>query len=60
LALKDVDTSKFDRVAFIGGPGAKQLSDDADAQRVAREFNDANKVVGVGSTATLAERARRD
>ena len=46
LALKDVNVRDYDRVAFIGGSGAKALSDDAQAQRVAREFFQDGKVVG--------------
>lgn len=37
LALRDVDVSQFERIAFIGGPGAAVLKDDPQALRVARE-----------------------
>lgn len=35
IALRDVDVSLFDKVAFIGGPGAVALADDDDAKRIA-------------------------
>lgn len=46
LAMKEVNVSDFDRVAFIGGPGAKALADDPDAIRLAKEFTKAGKIVG--------------
>jgi protease I len=46
LALRDVNVETFDRVAFIGGPGASNYVTDADALAVARNFAAANKVVG--------------
>lgn len=36
LALRDVVVSRFDRIAFIGGPGAHALVGDFDALNVAR------------------------
>lgn len=36
LALRDVVVSRFDRIAFIGGPGAHALAGDFDALNVAR------------------------
>lgn len=35
IALADVDVTEYDRIAFIGGPGAAALADDADARRIA-------------------------
>ena len=46
VALKDVDTTEFDRVSFTGGPGTPALQHDPDAHRVAKEFASAGKVVG--------------
>lgn len=46
VSLKDVDVSEFDKVAFIGGPGAAALADDEDAKRIARETVQAGKVLG--------------
>lgn len=37
LAMRDVDLDEFDRVAFIGGPGAGTLADDADALKLAND-----------------------
>lgn len=37
VALRDVRVSDYDRVAFIGGPGAHALKDDPDALKIARE-----------------------
>ncbi len=36
VALRDVRVDDYDRIAFIGGPGAHALVDDADALRIAR------------------------
>lgn len=46
VALKDVDTDRFDVVAFVGGGGAKIYFDDPIAHRVAREAIEADKIVG--------------
>lgn len=46
LALRDVDVSRYDVVAFIGGPGAAALKDDADALRVVRDAVAAKKILG--------------
>lgn len=46
LAMRDVNVDDFDRVAFIGGPGARVLKDDEDAKRIARETVSKNKVLG--------------
>lgn len=37
IAIRDARAEDFDRVAFIGGPGARALSDDPDAQRLAKD-----------------------
>ena len=46
VALADVNIADYDRVAFIGGPGAHALWDDADALRIAREAVEAEKPLG--------------
>ena len=46
IALKDVDVADYDRVAFIGGPGAGTLWQDKEAQRIARETAEAGKPLG--------------
>jgi protease I len=46
IALLDVDAADFDKVAFIGGPGAAPLADDEDAKRVAREALAGGKKLG--------------
>lgn len=46
IVLKDVDVSKFDKVAFVGGPGAAALADDADAKRIAQETVAQGKKLG--------------
>ena len=46
VALRDVDVSIFDKVAFIGGPGAAALADNDDAKRIARETLEKGKKLG--------------
>ncbi len=46
IAMKDVDVANYDRVAFIGGPGAAPLADDLDAQRLAQDVFKAEKPLG--------------
>lgn len=46
LAMQDANIEEFDRVAFIGGPGAFALRDDAQAQRIAQETFAAGKPLG--------------
>lgn len=46
MALKDIDVKDFDRVVFIGGPGAKTLQNNEDAKRIARETVKAKKILG--------------
>ncbi|MBI3336611.1 DJ-1/PfpI family protein [Candidatus Peregrinibacteria bacterium] len=45
-ALKDIDVAHYDRIAFIGGPGAKVLDTNPDALRIARETVAAGKPLG--------------
>ena len=35
VALKDVQVADYDRIAFIGGPGAETLASDSEALRIA-------------------------
>lgn len=46
IALHDVVVSDYDRIAFIGGPGAHQLAKDFDALNVARTAADAKIPLG--------------
>ena len=46
IGLFDVDVEAFDRVAFIGGPGAHALADNKEAQRIAKEAISLEKVLG--------------
>lgn len=46
IALQDIDVSAFDKVAFIGGPGAVAFMDDKDAHRIARETLEKGKKLG--------------
>ena len=46
IALKDVNVSDYDRIAYIGGPGAAALKDDPDAVRIAQETVQASKPLG--------------
>ncbi|OGJ55748.1 hypothetical protein A3D88_02275 [Candidatus Peribacteria bacterium RIFCSPHIGHO2_02_FULL_52_16] len=46
IALKDVNVSDYDRIAFIGGPGAAVLKDDLQALRIAQETVKAKKPLG--------------
>jgi len=46
IALKDVDVSRYDKVAFIGGPGAAALTDNADAHRIARDTLEQGRKLG--------------
>ena len=45
VALEYVDTTPYDAVVFVGGPGATVFFDDPAALHVARAMNDAGKVV---------------
>ena len=46
VAMKDVKVSDYDRIAFIGGPGAGNLWQDNDAKRIAKDAADANMILG--------------
>lgn len=46
VALKDVNVQDYDRIGFIGGPGASNLWQNADAKRIARETVAAKKPLG--------------
>lgn len=46
LALKDVDVSTFEKIAFIGGPGAAALADNEEAKRIARDAVSQGKILG--------------
>lgn len=46
VALKDVAVGDYDRVAFIGGPGASALKAEPQALRVAREAFEAGMPLG--------------
>lgn len=46
VALRDVIAPDYDRVAFIGGPGASQLVDNIDAHRIAQEAVDMHLPLG--------------
>lgn len=46
VALRDVDVSAYDRIAFIGGPGAEVLRDDIYAMAVAKAAADAHMPLG--------------
>jgi protease I len=46
VALRDVVAPDYDRIAFIGGPGAHALVDNIDAHRVARETVDMHMPLG--------------
>jgi len=46
VAIADADIADYDRIAFIGGPGAAPLADDADCQRLARAQVQAKKPLG--------------
>lgn len=46
LALKAVDISQFDKIAFIGGPGAIEFIKNPDAHRIAKEALEQGKKLG--------------
>lgn len=46
VAMKDVKIADYDRVAYIGGPGAGTLKDDPDALSIARATVAAGKPLG--------------
>lgn len=46
VALEDVDVSDYDRVGFIGGPGASNLWQNSEAKRIAQDTVRARKPLG--------------
>jgi protease I len=59
IALKDVDIADYDRIIFIGGPGAGALANEPEALRIAHETVRANKVLGAICIApTILAKAR--
>lgn len=44
--LEEIDLGNFDRFAFIGGPGAAELAEDARAQHLTRAIMHAGKPLG--------------
>ncbi len=46
IVLKDVRVSAYDRIAFIGGPGAFALVENEDALRIARETASSALILG--------------
>ena len=46
LLLKDVKTSDYDAVAFIGGPGSYQFHDDPTSHEIAKHIVSSGKVLG--------------
>ena len=46
ISLKDVDVTEFEKIAFIGGPGACGFINDPEAQRIARETIEQGKKLG--------------
>jgi protease I len=46
VAMRDASPENYDRIAFIGGPGARALADEPDALDLAKRFYEAKKVVG--------------
>ncbi len=45
-SFEEIDLGNFDRVAFIGGPGAGELAEDARAQHLARSVVRSGKPLG--------------
>ncbi len=46
IALRDVDVSEYDKIAFIGGPGASVFVGDNDALQIARSASEADMPLG--------------
>ncbi len=46
IALADVEVARYDRIGFIGGPGAHALKSDPEAHRIARQTLELGKVLG--------------
>ncbi|MFA6523058.1 MAG: DJ-1/PfpI family protein [Candidatus Peribacteraceae bacterium] len=53
LSLRDVRVEDYDRIAFIGGPGAEALKEDPEALRIVREAVKAGKPLGAICIAPL-------
>lgn len=53
IALREVKTDDFDRIAFIGGPGAQSLIHDEEAQGLARAMAASGKAYGAICIAPL-------
>lgn len=59
IAIRDVDISEYDRVAFVGGPGAGAFASDPDALHLAQETVRAGKPLGAICVApTILAKAR--
>jgi protease I len=46
IALKDVNVAEYDRIGYIGGPGAHTLKEDGEARRIAQDTVKAGKPLG--------------
>jgi protease I len=46
LNIKDAQAQDFDAVVFVGGNGAQEYFENAQAHRLAREFFEAEKIIG--------------
>lgn len=46
IAMRDVKVSEYDRIAFIGGPGAAALAEDPDALKIANDAYRADMPLG--------------
>jgi protease I len=53
LTLAEVDVNAFDAIVFVGGMGCKDLWDDKDAHRIARDAVTADKIVAASSMAPI-------
>lgn len=45
MDIKDIDTSVYDAIIFVGGPGSKKLWDNSDAHLIARNAFNYGKVI---------------
>jgi len=46
IAMRDVKVTDYNRIAFIGGPGARALRDDEDAHKIAEDTADEDLPLG--------------
>ena len=53
VAIRDAQPTNFDRICFIGGPGAHELIQDKEAHELATKFYQAGKIVGAICIAPL-------